>query len=169
MDKRWEVLEKLLGNKKKLVIAEIGVFEGKTSKYLLEKLDIKKYYLIDAYETYEEYEDTKADRYLLEKAEESMKKIINGREGAVHLKMLSRAAAEIIPNGSLDLVFIDANHDYKYVKEDLELWKEKVKENGILSGHDYNYPNITGVKKAVDEAFGSSVRVMDDYVWYVER
>lgn len=42
---------------------------------------------------------------------------------------------------SLKLLSIYVNHDYKYVKEDFELWREKIKENGILSGHDYSEIN----------------------------
>ena len=83
--------------------------------------------------------------------------------------MYSTEAISNVQDNSLDLVFIDANHDYLFVKQDIELWKKKVKQGGIIAGHDYNYPGITGVKKAVDEFFGDRVKLESDYVWYVNN
>jgi predicted O-methyltransferase YrrM len=72
---------------------------------------------------------------------------------------------------SLDFVFIDGDHSYEGVKTDIIDWWPKVKPNGILSGDDYNYPGIPGVKRAVDELLGTSWRsdFMDDAckAWYI--
>jgi cephalosporin hydroxylase len=52
-------------------------------------------------------------------------------------------------NNSLDFVYIDANHAYNYVVQDIELWYPKVKKGGYLCGHDYidmdwyNDPNFS--------------------------
>jgi hypothetical protein len=63
-------------------------------------------------------------------------------------------AAEQVPDGSLDWVFIDANHSYRSVLEDLDAWAPKVKSGGLISGHDYgddtNWPHWCEVKSAVD-------------------
>ena len=40
-------------------------------------------------------------------------------------------------DGIFDLVFIDAAHDYKSTKRDIEIWRKKVKPGGILCGHDF--------------------------------
>jgi len=48
------------------------------------------------------------------------------------------------------MVFIDANHKYQHVKEDIMAWLPKVKDSGILCGHDY-CPAETGVYRAVNE------------------
>lgn len=55
-----------------------------------------------------------------------------------------------------DLVFIDANHDYESVLEDIEIWYPKVKRGGILVGHDYGV--FEGVTRAVDELLGPVIR-----------
>lgn len=54
-------------------------------------------------------------------------------------------------DNSIDFVFIDAEHTYESVKEDLTLWFPKVKRDGIIAGHDYT--THKDVKKAVDEFF----------------
>jgi predicted O-methyltransferase YrrM len=59
---------------------------------------------------------------------------------------------------SLDFVFIDANHNYEDVLEDLRNWLPKIKIGGVLAGHDYSpdlpYEHSIGVDKAVDDFFG---------------
>ena len=60
-------------------------------------------------------------------------------------------ASKDFKNNSLDFVFIDAGHTYTEVKEDIEAWFPKVRNGGIVSGHDYvKYTNF-GVIEAVDE------------------
>ena len=39
--------------------------------------------------------------------------------------------------GSIDLIFIDGNHTYKYVLEDLENYYPKLNKNGIICGDDF--------------------------------
>jgi hypothetical protein len=46
-------------------------------------------------------------------------------------------ALEGFPDNSLDFVFIDGNHSFPYVAEDIFYWEKKVRPGGIVSGHDY--------------------------------
>lgn len=41
----------------------------------------------------------------------------------------------------MDLVFIDADHRYDHVVEDILAWYPKVKSGGIICGHDYDPPD----------------------------
>lgn len=52
-------------------------------------------------------------------------------------------ALEDFADESLDFVYIDANHEFRYIAEDLFEWTKKVRKGGIVSGHDYFY-NKTG-------------------------
>jgi predicted O-methyltransferase YrrM len=56
-------------------------------------------------------------------------------------------------DGSMDFVFIDADHSYEAVKLDIAKWAPKVKPGGWLGGHDYHPRKFPGVVKAVSEAF----------------
>jgi hypothetical protein len=53
------------------------------------------------------------------------------------LRATSAAAAPTVPDRTLDFVFIDGNHAYDYVLQDLTLWSPKVRVGGIVAGHDY--------------------------------
>ena len=70
--------------------------------------------------------------------------------------MESVQAAKQYGDRSLDFVFIDAAHDYQNVKADLEAWLPKIKPAGLLAGDDFYHQ---GVKRAVTERFGESVKL----------
>merc|ERR1712194_950113 len=50
-----------------------------------------------------------------------------------------------VPDGSLDFVFIDGNHSFHAVAEDIRRWSAKVKPGGLVSGHDLFNPAFEGV------------------------
>ena len=65
-------------------------------------------------------------------------------------------ASELGRDGGIDLLFIDANHTYNFVKGDIENWLPHVKEGGIIIFHDYAKDDNAHwthfeVKRAVDE------------------
>lgn len=62
-----------------------------------------------------------------------------------------------LPDESLDWVYIDGNHLYEFVAEDLELSLRKVKAGGLVTGDDYADGGWWdgGVKRAVDELAAS--------------
>ena len=66
-------------------------------------------------------------------------------------------------DSTLDFVFIDANHVYEAVRDDLHAWFPKVKKTGIIAGHDYY--NDYGVKRAVDEFFGEGKFEISEGCW----
>jgi hypothetical protein len=64
----------------------------------------------------------------------------------------SAASASRYEDGTLDAVFIDADHDYESVSRDIDAWRPKVRAGGILAGHDFG-PLHPGVVRAVTERF----------------
>lgn len=59
-------------------------------------------------------------------------------------------AVKRFKNGSLDFVYIDANHSFNYVMQDLTEWSKKVRVGGIVSGDDYYHFRKAGVIEAVN-------------------
>lgn len=75
-------------------------------------------------------------------------------------------AASLVRDGTLDLVFIDADHSYEGCVADIKAWSPKVRTGGFISGHDYHSGNFPGVVQAVEESFPSFELHADD-VWLV--
>jgi len=68
-----------------------------------------------------------------------------------------------------DFVYIDGNHKYNHVKEDILKWLPKVNPNGVIAGHDYNHA-YEGVIKAVDEIFSKdNIQLFPDSSWMVKK
>jgi len=84
------------------------------------------------------------------------------------IRKFSDEAVSEIGDESCDLVFIDSNHSYEYVKRDILNYLPKVKRNGIFLGHDYN-PGFDGVIRAVREIFGDMYEIMENSNIYLVR
>jgi len=52
------------------------------------------------------------------------------------LPMSSEEAVKTFQDNSIDFLFIDGDHKYEKVKQDINLWYPKVKKGGWLTGHD---------------------------------
>jgi len=153
--------------------AEIGVASGKFSEIWVRDCNLKTIFLIDPWKEYSygEYRDgnnlkqnEQDKRFLLVK-----EKMSRYGDRVKILRKTSLEAVNKFANDFFDFVYIDANHEYKRVKEDIEAWYPKVKIGGIFSGHDYvnsigrrtnrfGELSICEVKTAVDE-FAASKNV----------
>ena len=146
--KRWEVLAKLIKENNFKVGAEIGVNQGVNMGMVLRMCPKFSWYGVDdwraGYLGWDEAKRKDNKRKAL-----SVQRRHSGR--VKFLVMDSVSASKRFEDGSLDLVFIDADHSYKGVKSDLEAWGPKVRPGGVLAGHDYEQPDFPGVKQAVDE------------------
>ncbi len=78
--------------------------------------------------------------------------------------MPSADAARVFADKTADLVFIDANHRYEQVLRDIQAWLPKVREGGIICGHDYDGAH-QGVVRAVQEAL-PEFRVVLNCLWH---
>ncbi|NER03544.1 MAG: hypothetical protein F6K17_13445 [Okeania sp. SIO3C4] len=65
---------------------------------------------------------------------ENMKTLGLFHEIVKPIVMESIAAAQIFPNNSLDFIFIDGDHSYSSIKQDILAWLPKLKEGGTISG-----------------------------------
>ena len=73
-----------------------------------------------------------------EKSYAEMQKRISPFKGKVTIvKKTSENAFPLIPD-NLDFVYIDGNHNYDFVKKDLEMYYSKIREGGIIGGHDFS-------------------------------
>lgn len=171
---RWQFLHKLLINRNHSIGAEIGTFKGETAKFLAKKLpNLEMLYCIDPWITYDNYEVTlgrnkkgKDFNRLYEAAKNTLKEFNNVKI----IKEFSSNAVLKFDDYSLDFVFIDGNHAYEYVLQDIMMWYTKIKNGGIISGHDYGKERF-GVTEAVNEFFGkNNIKVGNkNTVWYCQK
>ena len=152
-----EALLELINRHSFTNMIEIGVGNGLNAKKILDTIIPAYpfvYYGIDPYKVYDEYsEDINGSQIRITNnynaAENNLRSYSNVR--FVNFLMTSAAASLKFTKFNIDLVFIDGNHSYEYVKNDLERYYKCVRNNGVIAVHDYGHLNFPGVKKAVDE------------------
>jgi len=79
----------------------------------------------------------------------------------------STEMANRVPDGSLDFAFIDGDHSREGVERDIRAWLPKVRQGGIIGGHDYDRPDKGDVTGAVQSMFGGFVKLGQDNTWWV--
>jgi len=138
---------------------EVGTYSGSFAITMSINVPKLKLYCVDAWSTYAGLNDY-TDAAYLDEIYRLARRRLGPYKGVEIVKKLSMDALEMFEDESLDFVYIDANHEFPYVAEDIFFWSKKVKHGGIVSGHDYlKTPRKDGmvqVKEVVDaytEAF----------------
>lgn len=127
-------------------ILEIGSFEGLSLSYIKDTIisNNNKIYSVELY----------CRPRLLK----------NAKSWGINLICKSSKEASLdFPDNFFDLIYIDGDHSYQSVKQDILLWIGKVKKKGIIAGHDYNW---SGVEKAVNEIFFNKFKLFGRH-WLV--
>ena len=154
---------------------EIGSYKGKSSSFMaVEIANSKKNIKFDCVDTWEGSPEHQAGGNLedadvindlifdvFKKNMEPVKDYYTAK------RMPSLQASASYPDNSLDFVFIDADHSYQSVREDIIAWWPKVKNGGIISGHDYQM-GTPGVIAASNELLGY-VRVTGSCWWHKKK
>jgi predicted O-methyltransferase YrrM len=76
----------------------------------------------------------------------------------------SERAAQLVDPQSLDFVYIDANHKYEPVRQDILLWRARIRPGGFIGGHDFSR-DFVGVMRAVVELLGVPKLFFEDTSW----
>lgn len=138
-------------------IVEVGCWKGKSVAYLaVEVINSGKKIQVDAVDTWLGSNEEPHIKDVYVKTGRLYDLFLTNISPVSHVinpvRMTSIEAAKTYQDSSLDVVFIDACHEYECVKEDIAAWLPKVKSGGYLSGHDYPWSSGDAVKRAVDES-----------------
>jgi predicted O-methyltransferase YrrM len=138
-------LAELLGEIGFNVGAEIGVRKGRYSTILCKNNPRLKLYCIDPWNNYH-------PSYTNERQEKIYQEALKNLKGfnVEIIRETSMDAIKKFDDNTLDFVFIDGNHTFDFCCVDIIYWSKKVKENGIVSVHDYYGFKWAGVRQAVD-------------------
>jgi len=156
------------------VFVELGAYKGKSTSFIVTEINNRnrniKFHTIDTFEGdsgSNDEQEIKAYRNV------NVSKMFDEfSENTKHLKEhfnvivgKSDESSKFFEDNSVDVIFIDAGHSYDSVIQDIKSWLPKIKDGGIMSGHDYN--SWSGVNKAVNEIF-DKVDKIDNDCWFVK-
>lgn len=138
--------------------AEIGVWEGQFSKRIMEICAPRELHLIDPWQFMPEFSNAgfgrkKNENLMSEKYLDVVRTFVDVPQVKIH-RATSEEALTAMPDGFLDWVYIDGNHNDPFITNDLALCLKKVKPNGIIAGDDYNWQSVSlgaPVKNAVEK------------------
>ena len=147
--------------------AEIGVERGLYTEELCKANPQATIYAIDAWEAYSGYREH-VSQGKLDNFYQDTKERMASYPGCKIIRAYSKDAAAQFKPESLDWVYIDANHDFVQVVNDISVWSRRVRPGGIVAGHDYRKdkgPAAFHVPFAV-QGYTQSYRVSP---WFVLR
>lgn len=147
----------------KMVMAEVGVYAGESTKIFMNSGKINKMYSIDLWDDpkgvykkmYSDHDFSIVEKIFdLNLANYNIQKMKGSFENQI----------DLLPE--LDCVYIDGSHEYIDVMNDINLSLSKIKKGGYICGHDYT-AETPGVIKAISEFFGKPDKIFDDSSWVV--
>lgn len=146
-------------------MVEVGVFKGRSTSWVAGHVCLRNGGALHAVDLFEKCKGgIKGDR---EAFGWHMWKMGVWERGLHILQEESVAASNRFDDGSLDLVFVDGDHHQAAVMKDLAAWVPKIRNGGVVCGHDYGEPQWPGVKSAVLESVGVPDRVVGTF-WLKE-
>jgi len=152
--------------------AEIGVFKGKFSELLMRGTKFNEFFGIDQWKPIPDYAGARY-QWSAQEWQGIYRKAANLLAQFKQYKILRRSskeASEMFEDEYFDFVYLDGDHRYEGIVEDINAWLPKVRKGGMLAGDDYRDNDLCGVKQAVDEIFGDKATITEDGKnWFVIR
>lgn len=152
-----------------LVGCELGVSQAFTLRYFLDSTkNIKKIYAVDAWKAYmdwhvfhpqEEVDGWKRDAFSL---------MADHMDRIQILEMDTAQASKMIPDNSLDYIFIDGDHSFAAASRDMRNYWRKVKSGGIFAGHDWQLPAVSSAVKLFRKEYKitTEIQFTESNVWF---
>ena len=141
--------------------AEIGVRKGKFSLVLCKANPNLHMFCVDPWMPYggRKYTKEKQDG-LFEIAKKTL-----APYNVTFIRKTSMEGVKDFKENSLDFVYIDGNHLFDFVMEDIIHWSRRVRSGGIIAVHDFHY----GSNVEVVEAVMAYTRANHIDPWYVTK
>ena len=115
---------------KDAICAEIGVNKGKFSMQILDYCKPKRLHLIDF------WGNKRYNKKVEDFVRNNLKNEINNSTVVIN-KGLSTQVLRSCKDNYFDWVYLDTSHTYETTISELNILHKKIKENGIIAGHDY--------------------------------
>ena len=126
---------------KKCVFAELGVFEGNFSDVIIDSINPSELFLVDIWNGSMTSGDKDGkDIKLIRNMYDVYQGLVEKHKNNNFVKIIRSNTHEFLSNMHdeyFDVIYVDASHSYRDVLIDMELSYQKIKNGGIISGHDY--------------------------------
>lgn len=134
---------------------EIGVASGVNAESILKTLNIDKLFLIDPYIPYIRHNGSLQTGFVntFPLAKERLSKF---RHKIIFVRKTSMEALNDTPN-NLDFVYINGNHSYSFVKDDIQHYYPKIKSGGVIGGHDFDTTCLSVIKAVTEFAHNQNL------------
>jgi predicted O-methyltransferase YrrM len=148
-------------------MAEIGCYTGESTQIFAERVE-RVLYAVDPWRDNYDLDHILAEAAPMEaiekKFDERMKPF---GDKVVKCKTPSlEAATRFKGEAPFDLVYIDANHKFKHLVDDLRAWGPLVRPGGFIAGHDFTDERWgVDVSTAVLRVLGRPDKVYQDGSW----
>ena len=130
-----EVMAQTLAELNFNVGVEVGVWQGEHAEILFKANPKLLLYGIDSWVPYKGNRDYHS--YSYQPSYEQARSVL-APYSCTLIRSFSMDAVKDFEDKSLDFVYIDANHGFRYVIDDIAEWSRKVKKGGIIYGHDFH-------------------------------
>lgn len=130
-------------------MVEIGTYKGKFAERICERIPGVRLTVIDMWKAYDSYKDFEENDLETNAYQQAMDRSVQC--GFKIIRDWSLEAVKRFKDESLDAIFIDGNHDFRHVVDDVAEWSKKVRSGGIVAGHDFfqNRHKGFGVRDAI--------------------
>lgn len=150
---------------------EVGSWKGRSAAFMAVEInnrgltDVIKFDCVDTWEGSVEHKDMEIiqQKLLYTTFLENVSSVLHVINP---IRKLSVEASKLYEDNSLDFVFLDASHEYEDVLDDISAWLPKIKNGGILAGHDYGREDVN---RAVNEYFQNKNFSISEDCWIYEK
>jgi len=155
------------------VFVEVGAWKGRSTSFVGPVCNANRTRLV-CVDHWQGSRDRLEQHYAARLAVEDVEQIFRANMAALGITvevlcMPSLEAAERFAPCSVDRVFLDGSHDGPSVAADLVAWAQRLTEDGILAGHDYDmkHPDLCAAVDAFAAARNLVVRRGPRSIWWL--
>ncbi len=128
-----ELIENIEGDN--LTLIEVGSYMGESMELFAKSGKFKKIFCVDP------WLDNDSTTTNVSYSERFFDEKLQNYSFVEKIKKTSDDAFKLFDDNSVDVVYIDAEHTPEAIKKDIKNWLPKIKNNGYITGHDWEFQN----------------------------
>jgi len=143
--------------RRSLVGCEVGVLFGANAEDILRMLPMTRLYLVDAYRNDPNYRGGDHIKIPQEEVYAEARRRMEPYADIVRWIIMDSQLAVLRINEELDFIYLDANREYEYIRNDINAYYRVIKSGGWIGGAGYG-TDWPGATRAADE-FAAKINV----------